>query len=184
MTTTGPSLAFVVCAAPLALRAPEIARSARETGWDVHVIATPSALSWIDADRIREVTGAVPSMAFRRPDQPKRERATAVLVGPLTFNTGNKLAAGIADNYAMAILCEALGAGRAIVAVPMVNAELWEHPAWQRSLEHLSSRVTWVDLRDGATGRPRPLEADPGPDVIEAFDPTWAVHPLGNAGRP
>lgn len=183
MTVVAPSLALIVCAAPLAVRAPEIAQAAVDAGWDVHVIATPLGLPWIDAGRIREVTGAPPSMDFRQPDQPKRDRAVAALVCPMTFNTGNKLAAGIADNYAMAVLCEALGAGHPVVAVPMVNANLWSHPAWQRSLEWLTPQVRWVDLHDGATGRPRQLESDSGPELVTHFHPAWAISRLGPADQ-
>jgi phosphopantothenoylcysteine synthetase/decarboxylase len=49
------------------------------------------------------------------------------------FNTVNKLAAGITDNYATGLLCEALASRTPITIAPMVNNRLWPHPAWQHN---------------------------------------------------
>jgi phosphopantothenoylcysteine synthetase/decarboxylase len=174
-----PVLALIVCAAPLAVRAPDVALAARDAGWDLHVIATPNALSWIDADRIREITGALPATEYRSPEQPKRDRPVAVVVCPITFNTANKLAVGIADNYALGVLCEALGAGHQIVAIATLNDNLSGHPAWRRSVDLLADRVIWVDARDGSIGPPRPVESGRAPQLTTGFDPSWALRPLG-----
>ena len=178
------SLAIVVCAAPLARLAPEVASAAQDAGWDVHLIATPEACSWIDVDRLRAITGAAPTVDYREPGQAKRGRPAAALVCPMTYNTGNKLAGGIADNYAMAVLAEIVGAGRTLVAVPMINGNLWGNPAWRRSLDLLTPHVTWVSLHDGTIGQPRHIESGSGPEILERFDPAWAVRPLGHPGHP
>lgn len=46
----------------------------------------------------------------------------AIVVAPVTFNTLNKWALGIAGTLAVGILCEYLGQGAPIVAVPCLNA--------------------------------------------------------------
>jgi flavoprotein len=45
-------------------------------------------------------------------------------VAPVTDNTVNKLALGIADTYALTVLVEAIGRGVSVVIVPFVNTAL------------------------------------------------------------
>ncbi len=102
------------------------------------------------------------------------------MVAPITFNTVGKIAAGIADTYAHGVLCEALGEGLPIIAVPMVNNRLWGHPAWARHLGDLArAGVRMVDVQ---TGEPhlKPVSGT-GPDVVERFDPDWIVAALAAA---
>jgi phosphopantothenoylcysteine decarboxylase len=174
------ALSLIVCGAPLAERTPDIAAAAVAAGWEVSVTATEAALPWLDEAKIMDATGRQLHTQQRTPDQPKPPRPAAVLVSPATFNTVNKIAVGIADNPACSLLCECLGAGIPIVAVPMVNERLWSHPAWPSSLAVLQDAgVTFIDIRTGATE----LQAVPsgtGGDVVEAFDVSWAVSALSS----
>lgn len=174
----GSPLALIVCGAPLAARTRDIAEAAASAGWQVNVTATMAALPWLDEAKIADATGQQLRNEQRPPDQPKPPRPAAVLVSPATFNTINKMAAGIADNPACSLLCECVGAGVPVVAVPMVNERLWSHPAWPSSLAVLrDAGVTFVDVRTGATD----LQAVPsgtGADVVEAFDVSWAMSAL------
>ncbi|MGH3672689.1 MAG: flavoprotein, partial [Pseudonocardiaceae bacterium] len=101
-------LALVAWGAPLAARVHDVAARAVEAGWRVHVVATTSAMNWVDARRAEQVTGFPVLAEQRQPGQAKRFATPAqVIVCPATFNTVNKLAAGIADSYAAGLLCEA-----------------------------------------------------------------------------
>jgi phosphopantothenoylcysteine synthetase/decarboxylase len=173
-------LALVVCGAPLAARAHDVAATAICAGWQVRVVATPAALQWIDDEKVLSVTGESAVTTYRRPDQPKRgARPASVLVCPATFNTVNKLAAGIADIHAMGVLCEALGAGSPIVAVPMINDILWGHPALSRSFRELSAAgVTFVDVCTGRTDTFAAVRSGTGDDVVRGFNPQWVISPL------
>ncbi len=92
----------------------------------------------------------------------------------MTFNSANKFALGIADTYASGVLCDALGAGTPIIAVPMVNDRLWGHPRWRRTLEVLvEAGVVLLDPSTGRSGTPHPVASGAGADVVEAFDPGW-----------
>lgn len=174
----GSPLALIVCGAPLAARTPDIARAAASAGWDVSVTATMAALPWLDETKIANATGQRLRTEQRPPDQPKQPRPSAVLVSPATFNTVNKMAVGIADNPACSLLCECVGAGIPLVAVPMVNERLWSHPAWPASLAVLrDAGVTFIDIRTGATDL-RAVPPGTGADVVEAFDVSWAVSAL------
>jgi phosphopantothenoylcysteine synthetase/decarboxylase len=96
----------------------------------------------------------------------------------LTFNTGNKWAAGISDNGQLGLLNESLGTGARVVAVPFVNESLWSHPAWAKSLAELSN--SGVVLIDPATGETeaRPTQHGTGDALTAAFRPEWALDRL------
>jgi phosphopantothenoylcysteine synthetase/decarboxylase len=60
-----------------------------------------------------------------------------VLVAPCTFNSLNKLAAGIADTLALSITAEAIGRGTPVVVAVSVNPPLLRHPRTRMSIETL-----------------------------------------------
>lgn len=170
---------LVVCGAPLTARTADLVRSLLDDDWAVSVVATPSALAWLDGDAVRELTGAAPRVEFRDPHQPKvAGPADVVVICPATFNTINKAAVGAADTYALGQVCEALGEDVPVVAVPMVNNKLWGHPAWTRSLAELESAGTiLLDIHTGTPGAVAVLSGT-GDDVVAGFDPAWVTHQL------
>jgi hypothetical protein len=155
-------LTLVVCGAPLAARAGEVADALR-VSWNVAVVATDAASQW-----------------FAEPSEHDRPRPDAVVAFPLTFNTANKVATGIMDTSAAGALCDALGAGVPVVAVPMVNNRLWGHPVWLPTVRTLSGAgVRFVDPQSGRIGDPAPVRSGTGPEVVAAFDPAWVVAAVG-----
>lgn len=176
-------LALVACGAPLAARCHDVAALAVNTGWLVRVVATPSAMRWVDAGQIEKVTGFPVLVEQRQPGAAKRFPPPAqVIVCPATFNTVNKLAAGIMDNYAAGLLCEALASQIPITVAPMVSNRLWPHPAWQHNLNMLTAAgVTFIDIATGRAGRPAAVQSGTGGDITAAFDPAWV---LPSAGQP
>ena len=155
-------LTLVVCGAPLATRAGEVAGALRER-WSVSVVVTEAASQW-----------------YAEPSEHDRPRPDRVVACPLTFNTANKVAAGIMDTSAAGALCDALGSGVPVVAVLMVNNRLWGHPVWASTLRTLAGAgVRFVDLRSGRVGDPAPVQSGTGPEAVAAFDPAWVVAALG-----
>ena len=51
-----------------------------------------------------------------------------VLVATCSFNSLNKLAAGVADNLALSLTAEAIGRGTPVVVAVSVNPPLFRHP--------------------------------------------------------
>jgi phosphopantothenoylcysteine synthetase/decarboxylase len=178
-------LALVACGAPLAARLHDVAALAVDTGWVVRVVATPSAMNWVDAGQIEKVTGFPVLVEQRQPGAAKRfPPPAAVIVCPATFNTVNKLAAGIMDTYAAGLLCEALACQVPLTVAPMVSNRLWPHPVWRHNLDILTaSGVTFIDIKTGRSGRPAAVESGTGGDVIAAFDPTWVLPPRGQPAQ-
>jgi phosphopantothenoylcysteine synthetase/decarboxylase len=76
-----------------------------------------------------------------------------VLVAPCSFNSLNKLAAGIADNLALSVVAEAIGRGTPVLVAPSVNEPLLRHPRTSASMATLRgwgvSVIEPVDSGDG-----------------------------------
>ncbi|GIG57318.1 flavoprotein [Longispora fulva] len=115
----------VVCAASPAGGVGELVRAAQNDGWTCRVLATPSALRFLDVPAIEELTKEPVRHAYRDPGEPKTTVIPDVaIVAPATFNTVNKLAAGITDNYALGVLAECVGLGVPTVVVPFLSTVL------------------------------------------------------------
>lgn len=61
-----------------------------------------------------------------------------VVVAPCSFNTANKIALGIADNYAMSLTQTAIGKKKPVILSFSMNEGLWNHFAFQENLNKLS----------------------------------------------
>ncbi|MFD1536234.1 flavoprotein [Nonomuraea guangzhouensis] len=111
---------------------------AQASGWLVFVVSTPLGVRFLDHPRIEELTGEPVRSDFRMPGDGKEPpKADAVIAAPATFNTINKWATGITDNFALGLLCELTGYGVPIIAVPMLKPALATHPAFINNLDVL-----------------------------------------------
>lgn len=120
----GRVLYVIVCGAGPAGEAGQLVELAQDRGWTVQIIATPSALAFIDVPKLEAQTGRPVRSEYRSPGEPRSPRADAIIVAPATYNTINKWASGISDTYALGILAEAPGLGIPVVALPFVNSAL------------------------------------------------------------
>ena len=136
-----PRVLYVIaCGGPPAGDLPQFVAQAQGLIWDVCVIATPSGLKFLDAAALAEQTGHPVRSDYKQPDEPDvLPPADAFVVAPATFNTINKLAAGISDTLALGLLNEGLGGGKPIIAAPFPNQALAKHPAFGRNLAALRS---------------------------------------------
>jgi phosphopantothenoylcysteine synthetase/decarboxylase len=158
-------LYLIVCASPRARRVGELVTLARQDGWDAHVIATPQALNFIDADGLADASGHPVRSRYRHPDEPDDlPPADAILACPITFNSINKWAAGISDTLALGLLTEGVGRGVRLVAAPALNSAQAAHPAFRRSVGELRGMGVTVlygpgvyePAPPGTGGRPYP----------------------------
>lgn len=160
-------LYLIVCAAPRAKKTGQLVAALQADGWDVCVIATPSALAFIDAAALEEQTGHPVRSRHKAPDAPDMlPAADAMAVCPATFNTINKWAGGYADNLAVGLVTEAVGLGLPLVAAPSLNSAQEKHPAFGRSVKQLRDMGVRVlygpgeyePVPSGTGGRPYPWE--------------------------
>ena len=140
MAEEPPVLYLIVCGAPPtgAEELPELVRHLRTTGWDVCVVATRIGRRFVDVPALEELTGHPVREDYKHPDEPDVLPPPDVVVcAPATFNTVNKLAAGISDTLPLGLLNEALGGGLPVVVAPWTNKPLAGHPAFGRSVQFL-----------------------------------------------
>jgi phosphopantothenoylcysteine synthetase/decarboxylase len=159
----------IVCGAPPAADVGEFVRLARADGWEVCVLATPEGRRWVDAEALERLTGYAVRSTLVLPgeDETPLPLADALLVAPATLNTVNKFRYGIADNFAVGVLCEARGLGIPIVLAPNVKTVLESHPAFVESLEELKR---WgVHVMDQAPV-PRGVRQPPWKALLEELD--------------
>ncbi len=130
-----PVLYVIACGGRPAGQLPEFVRFAQGQGWDVCVIATPDGAKFLDADQLAELTGHPVRVHYKDPDEPDvLPPPDAFVIAPATFNTINKLAAGISDTLALGLVNEAVGLGLPVIAAPWPSIQLYRHPAFQRGL--------------------------------------------------
>jgi len=129
-------LFIIVSAAGAARRIGELIQGAVAAGWTTYLVGTPS-LELIDQPAaLLDQPGAHRIDAYGQPPLERFPFGT-MLVAPCTFNTFNKLAGGIADTLATAMVADAIGAGRPTFIAPSMNPGLWNHPRTRTSLREL-----------------------------------------------
>jgi phosphopantothenoylcysteine synthetase/decarboxylase len=158
-----PVLYLIVCGAGPAHDVPAFLRLARSAGCAVCVAATPQGLQLLDLDQVAALTDH-PVRADYSPVSPPWPHADAILVAPATLNTVNKLAAGIADSFALALLTECLGLDLPVFVAPNVNPALARHPRFRASLDELAAWGVHVLYERTA---PPPIWMTPWAEIIE-----------------
>lgn len=137
---------LIVCGAPPAQQppaaVPDFVIGCQAVGWDVCVVPTRIGRRFIDTGALAKLTGHPLRDDYKFPheDDVLPTPADAIIVAPATFNTVNKLAAGISDTVWLGLLNEAIGSGRIPVTLAVhTNKWLAQHPAFGRSIELLRS---------------------------------------------
>jgi phosphopantothenoylcysteine synthetase/decarboxylase len=124
--------------------AAELVKPAAARGWRTAITLTPTAMRWLETtDALADVAAAtdLPVRSVSRlPGEPRPHPDPAVfLFAPASANSVAKLALGIADNQALTVLGDVLGApGITIVVAYQIQDTRVHHPAWQRHLDTLA----------------------------------------------
>lgn len=130
---------MVVCGAGPAPHVNILVGLAQQAGWSVRIVATPAGKTFLDLKALSAQTGNPIRDDYRppRPQGPRTSAVDAVIVAPATYNTINKLAAGINDTYALNVIAEAIGRGTPVVILPFVNSALAARAPFQASITTL-----------------------------------------------
>jgi hypothetical protein len=146
-----PVLYLLICGAGPADHIDRMVKLAQGDEWDVHCLATPSAVQhFLNLAELEALTGHPVRTGHQRAGQPALPKADAVIVAPATYNTINKWAAGIADTYVLTQLAELTGLGVPIAVLPFVNTALAANRVFHRSVEEL--RAAGVTVLFGSGG--------------------------------
>lgn len=149
MTEPGRVLSVIVCGAGPASDAEKLVKLAQQRGWTVQLIATPSALGFLDIAALEARAGSPVRSTCASPGEPRSLKADAVIVAPATYNTINKCAQGISDTYALGILAEAISLPSPVVILPFVNSALAARRPFQRAVALLRGEGVSVLLGPG-----------------------------------
>jgi phosphopantothenoylcysteine decarboxylase/phosphopantothenate--cysteine ligase len=144
---------LIVTGTTTAPRATEIVQALLGLVREVITIATPNAAQVIAPRDLSVIKGNRLVESYFVAAILPRPRDGLVLVAPCSFNSLNKLAAGIADNLALSVTAEAIGRGTPVLVAPSLNAPLLRHP---RAVSSIATLREWgvsiigpVDEGDG-----------------------------------
>lgn len=121
------------------IQLPKAIREFTEAGASVYTIMSDMGREICDSNLTDfEITGNTIVTGYSREGE-RLPLEDLVLVAPCTFNTLNKISAGIADTYATTIIASSIGKKRKVVIALAMNSVMWEHPQTQESIKRIQS---------------------------------------------
>lgn len=179
-----PKVVLGVSGGIAAYKACELLRRLTESGHDVRVVPTASALHFVGAATWSALSGhpvstEVWSDVHEVPHVRIGQHADLVIVAPATADMLAKAAHGLADDLLTNTL---LTARCPVVFAPAMHTEMWEHPATQENVATLRRRGALVV--EPAVGRLTGVDTGKGrfPDPAELFEVVRRV--LARGDRP
>ncbi|MFF7392853.1 bifunctional phosphopantothenoylcysteine decarboxylase/phosphopantothenate--cysteine ligase CoaBC [Streptomyces scabiei] len=167
-----PKVVLGVSGGIAAYKACELLRRLTESGHDVRVVPTDSALHFVGAATWSALSGnpvstEVWESVHEVPHVRIGQEADLVVVAPATADILAKAAHGLADDLLTNTL---LTARCPVVFAPAMHTEMWEHPATQENVATLRRRGALVI--DPAVGRLTGVDTGKGrlPDPAEIFE--------------
>ncbi|MER6225250.1 bifunctional phosphopantothenoylcysteine decarboxylase/phosphopantothenate--cysteine ligase CoaBC [Streptomyces sp900105755] len=178
-----PKVVLGVSGGIAAYKACELLRRFTESGHDVRVVPTASALHFVGAATWSALSGnPVSTEVWDHVEEVPHVRigqhADLVVVAPATADMLAKAAHGLADDLLTNTL---LTARCPVVFAPAMHTEMWEHPATQENVATLRRRGAVVI--DPAVGRLTGVDTGKGrfPDPAEIFETCRRVLARGAA---
>ncbi|MFI6052411.1 bifunctional phosphopantothenoylcysteine decarboxylase/phosphopantothenate--cysteine ligase CoaBC [Streptomyces violascens] len=180
-----PKVVLGVSGGIAAYKACELLRRLTESGHDVRVVPTASALHFVGVATWSALSGhpvstEVWSDVHEVPHVRVGQGADLVIVAPATADMLAKAAHGLADDLLTNTL---LTARCPVVFAPAMHTEMWEHPATQENVATLRRRGAVVV--EPAVGRLTGVDTGKGrlPDPDELFEVCRRVLARGSAER-
>jgi phosphopantothenoylcysteine decarboxylase/phosphopantothenate--cysteine ligase len=145
---------LIVTGTTTAARAPDLVRGLLGIVPGVVTLCTPNSERVIAPRDLSVIPGnRVVESYFDEAILP-RPPLGLVLVAPCSFNSLNKLAAGVADNLALSVAAEAIGRGTPVLVAPSLNEPLLRHPRTFASM---------ATLREWGASVIEPVDSGGGP---------------------
>jgi phosphopantothenoylcysteine synthetase/decarboxylase len=127
-----------VTGAGTCIQAPAIIQALVAHHFTVYSVLTPNVAQVTAPAPLMEIAGNHWIHAYQQTPLERYPFGT-LLVAPCTFNTFNKIALGLADNLATAMIADGIGAGCRVIIAPSMNRGLWAHPQTAASRDRLTS---------------------------------------------
>ncbi|MGW6059135.1 bifunctional phosphopantothenoylcysteine decarboxylase/phosphopantothenate--cysteine ligase CoaBC [Streptomyces sp. NPDC055189] len=180
-----PKVVLGVSGGIAAYKACELLRRLTESGHDVRVVPTDSALHFVGEATWSALSGnpvstEVWESVHEVPHVRIGQSADVVIVAPATADMMAKAAHGLADDLLTNTL---LTARCPVIFAPAMHTEMWEHPATQENVATLRRRGALVV--EPAVGRLTGVDTGKGrfPDPVELFEVVRRVLARGDLAR-
>ncbi|HEX2148807.1 MAG TPA: bifunctional phosphopantothenoylcysteine decarboxylase/phosphopantothenate--cysteine ligase CoaBC [Actinomycetota bacterium] len=155
----GSKIALGVCGGIAAYKVAGLARELTQSGADVRVVMTPSAMNFIGPITFSTLTGNPVRSELFPPTAPTEiphtdlgRTSDLVIIAPATAKSMAKSAQGVSDDLISALL---LSAACPIVMAPAMHTEMWHNEATQQNVATLAARgVRMVGPAVGALAGP------------------------------
>ena len=179
---SGNRILLILAGGIAAYKGLDLIRRLREQGAEVRCVltragaefVTPLSVSALSADKVYTDLFSLTDESEMGHIRLSRE-ADLVVVAPATANIIAKMAVGIADDLATAVL---LATDKPVLIAPAMNVRMWHHEANRRNLETLAKDGIAVigpatgALADGEFGEGRLAEI---PDILAAIEARLAA---------
>ena len=171
----GRRVLLAVTGGVAAYKSAHLARRLVESGADVRIILTDSALEFVGPQTFAAITGARPYTELFgdesvSPHTELARWADLIVVAPATAATIGLVANGLSTNLVSATL---IASTAPVLIAPAMHTEMWEHPSTRRNIETLrSDGYHFIGPESGAlaggdTGQGRVSEPD---DILEMIE--------------
>lgn len=135
----GRRLVLAVTGGVAAYKSAYLARLLVESGAEVRVILSESALEFVGPQTFAAITGSQPHTGLFGEDEVSPHTglarwASLIVVAPATAATIARIANGLSTDLVSATL---LASTSPVLMAPAMHTEMWEHPATQRNIETL-----------------------------------------------
>ena len=138
-TLKGKTIYVIGTGARKIVQLPRAIREFAEAGANVYTVMSNMGREICDSNFIDfEIAGNSMVTGYSREGE-KLPLEDLVLVAPCTFNTLNKISAGIADTYPTTVIASSISNKRKVVIAPAMNSTMWEHPQTQESIKRIQS---------------------------------------------
>ena len=182
---------LIVSGGIAACKAPELVRGLRRRGAAVRCVTTPAAEHFVAPLALAALAGEkVFTQLFSLTDEAEMghirlaREADLAICAPATADLLAKMAAGLADDLATAIL---LATTAPVLVAPAMNAAMWHHRATQRNLARLvADGVATVGPGTGelACGEDGPGRMSETEEIVAAAEALLARRDSEAAARP
>lgn len=180
-----PTLHLIISGGIAAYKALDLIRRLRERGWRVVPILTRAGAEFVTPLSVAALSGEkVYEDLFSLTDESEMGHirlardADLIVVAPATANIIAKMAKGIADDLASAVL---LATDRPVLMAPAMNPVMWENAATAENMKTLAARGVQIvgpqagDMACGEFGTGRMAEV---PEILAAIEKISGARPL------
>ncbi|MFO1184860.1 MAG: bifunctional phosphopantothenoylcysteine decarboxylase/phosphopantothenate--cysteine ligase CoaBC [Bauldia sp.] len=184
---TGKNVLLIIAGGIAAYKALNVIRRLREAGATVRVVLTRAGTAFVTPLSAGAIAGSKALVDLLDPESEHdvghirlAREADLIVVAPATADLLAKMAGGLADDLATAVL---LAARCPILAAPAMNPAMWDHPATRRNVERLvSDGLYFVGPNDGEMAEAGEAGMGRMAEPSEIVDAATALLQAGRAG--